>query len=75
MSEADKRKTYVQYPNGETAVTKGLILRHYPKVTPGSIVVVPEKPEKERPQGLWLAIASTMSSMAVAVAAVMRASN
>ena len=75
MSEADKRKTYVQYPNGETAVTKGLILRHYPKVTPGSIVVVPEKPEKERPQGLWLAIASTMSSMAVAIAAVMRASN
>ncbi|WP_303925461.1 SLBB domain-containing protein [Draconibacterium sediminis] len=73
MSQADKKKTYVQYPSGETAVTKGFIFRHYPKVTPGSVVVVPEKPEKERPQGLWLAIASTMSSMAVAIAAIMNA--
>jgi protein involved in polysaccharide export with SLBB domain len=74
QAEANKRKTYVQYPNGETEVTKGLIFRHYPDVTPGSIVVVPEKPEKERQQGLWLAIASTMSSMAVAIAAIMNAS-
>ncbi|KJF43871.1 hypothetical protein LH29_12445 [Draconibacterium sediminis] len=75
QAQANKRKTYVQYPNGETAVTKGLIFRHYPKVTPGSMVVVPEKPEKERQQGLWLAIASTMSSMAVAIAAIMNATN
>ena len=72
---ANKKKTYVQYPNGETAVTKGFIFRRYPKVTPGSLVVVPEKPEKERQQGLWLAIASTMSSMAVAIAAIMNATN
>ncbi|QIA08512.1 SLBB domain-containing protein [Draconibacterium halophilum] len=74
QAQANKKKTYVQYPNGETAVTKGFIFRRYPKVTPGSVVVVPEKPEKERPQGLWLAIASTMSSMAVAIATVINVS-
>nr|WP_321356196.1 SLBB domain-containing protein [uncultured Draconibacterium sp.] len=73
QAQANKKKTYVQYPNGETAVTKGFIFKRYPKVTPGSLVVVPEKVEKERQQGLWFAIASTMSSMAVAIAAVARA--
>ncbi|HYQ56845.1 MAG TPA: SLBB domain-containing protein [Draconibacterium sp.] len=75
QQQANKGKTYVQYPNGETAVTKGFIFKRYPKVTPGSVVVVPEKVEKERNQGAWLAIASTMASLAVAVATVINVSN
>ncbi|WP_319589884.1 SLBB domain-containing protein [uncultured Draconibacterium sp.] len=70
QSQANKSKTYVQYPNGETAVTKGFIFKRYPKVTPGSVVVVPEKVEKERNQGAWLAIASTMASLAVSIATI-----
>nr|WP_319267506.1 SLBB domain-containing protein [uncultured Draconibacterium sp.] len=75
QSQANKSKTYVQYPNGETAVTKGFIFKRYPKVTPGSVVVVPEKVEKERNQGAWLAIASTMASLAVSIATIVSISN
>ncbi|WP_321345689.1 SLBB domain-containing protein [uncultured Draconibacterium sp.] len=75
QSQANKSKTYVQYPNGETAVTKGFIFKRYPRVTPGSIVVVPEKVEKERNQGAWLAIASTMASLAVSIATIVSISN
>ncbi|WP_321374227.1 SLBB domain-containing protein [uncultured Draconibacterium sp.] len=70
QQQANKKKTYVQYPNGETAVTKGFIFKRYPKVSPGSVVVVPEKVEKERNQGAWLAIASTMASLAVSIATI-----
>lgn len=71
--EAMKRKTYVRYPNGATASTSSFLLKNYPEVLPGSQIVVPAKPEKE---GLnttqWLSIASTFSSIAVAIAAVLR---
>ena len=69
-SNAHKKKTYVQYPNGSTAVTKGLIFKHYPEVTPGSLVVVPEKPEKRMETGTWLAIASAIASLTVSIATV-----
>lgn len=75
QQQANKKKTYVQYPNGETAVTKGFIFKRYPNVTPGSVVVVPEKVEKERNQGAWLAIASTMASLAVSIATIVSISN
>ncbi len=71
---AFKRKTYVQYPNGTTAVTKSFIFKSYPKVTPGSIVVVPEKPEKKIGEnGKWLALASALASLTVSIAAVANA--
>ena len=70
-SNAQKRKTYVRYPNGETAVTKNFILfKTYPKVTSGSQVIVPEKPEKETDTGRWLTYASLISSIAVSIATV-----
>ena len=69
-SNAHKKKTYVQYPNGSTAVTKGLIFKHYPEVTPGSLVVVPEKPERRMETGTWLAIASAIASLTVSIATV-----
>ncbi len=69
--DAYKRKTYVRYPNGETAVTKGLIFKSYPKVEPGSQIVVPQKPEKPAgDSGRWLAIASALASLAVSIATI-----
>lgn len=68
---AQRKKTFVRYPNGTTAVTKGLIIKRYPQVTPGSIVVVPEKPEKKTGDtGRWLAISSALATLAVSIATV-----
>ena len=48
-SEALKRKVYVVYPNQKVAPTKNfLFLKSYPKVAPGSTVVVPKRLEKKR---------------------------
>lgn len=72
-SDAMKRKVYVKYPNGATASTKSFIVKAYPEVLPGSQIVVPSKPEREGIEtNQWLAIASTFSSIAVAIAAVLR---
>jgi protein involved in polysaccharide export with SLBB domain len=72
-SDALKKKTYVLYPNGETAVTKGFIFRSYPAVQPGSQVIVPPKPERDRANvSTWLAITSAFSSLAIAIAAVLK---
>ncbi len=70
-SEAHKKKTYVKYANGTTAVTKSFIVRSYPDVQPGSQVIVPKKPEKQvGDSGKWLAFASVIASLAVSVATV-----
>jgi len=63
-----KSKVYVKYANGTTAVTKSFIFRSYPVVKPGAQIIVPVKPEKQYSDntGKWLAIASTMSSIAMA---------
>lgn len=45
--EALRRKSYVIYPNGDIAATNSfLFFKNYPKLTPGSIVVVPAKKVK-----------------------------
>ena len=73
-SNAKKGKVYIIYSDGTTKVTKSFLTRNYPKPMPGCQVVVPTKPP--RPQGdntgKWLGIASTLSSLAVAIAAVLR---
>lgn len=72
-SDALKRKVYVKYPNGASSSTKSFIVKNYPEVLPGSHIVVPEKPEREGVSTqTWLSIASTFSSIAVAIAAVLR---
>lgn len=72
-TDALKRKVYVRYANGATASTKGLFKRNFPEVKPGSQIVVPQKPKKENVGvGQWLSIASAFSSIAVAIAAVLR---
>jgi protein involved in polysaccharide export with SLBB domain len=66
-NKAYKKKAYIIYPNGKAAVTTSfLFIRSYPKVLPGSQIVVPEKPEtKKMSTGEWVSIASVMSSLAL----------
>ena len=45
---AQKKSVYVVYANGDVKGTsRFLFFRSYPKVTPGALVIVPEKPEKK----------------------------
>lgn len=47
-AKAWKKKAFIIYPNGKTAVSSSFFfIRSYPKVVPGSQIVVPEKPEKK----------------------------
>ena len=66
---AKKSKAYVIYANGTSASTRGFIIRKVPKVSPGSEIIVPEKPEKKGgDDGLkWISMAGLMSSLAVSL--------
>ena len=69
-----KKKAYVIYPNGKAAVTSSfLFIRSYPKVKPGSQIIVPEKPEVKK-TGLSdiLGVAGVLASVAGVVIAVLR---
>ena len=45
---AQKKSVYVVYANGDVKGTsRFLFFRSYPKVAPGALVIVPEKPEKK----------------------------
>lgn len=70
---AQKGKVYLVYANGSSAATKGFLFRNYPKPERGCQIIVPEKPERSRMDtGTWLAIASTFSSITVAIVAVLK---
>lgn len=64
-----KKKAYIIYPNGKAAVASSfLFFRSYPKVTPDSQIVVPEKPVvKKMTAGEWVGIGSVISSLALLV--------
>ncbi|MDI5950758.1 SLBB domain-containing protein [Flavobacterium yafengii] len=64
-----KKKAYVIYPNGKADVAGSfLFIRTYPKVIPGSQIIVPEKPEvKKMSAGEWVGIGSVISSMALLI--------
>lgn len=48
-SNADKRKIYVLFPNGNAGrTTKYLIGKKYPSITPGAEIIIPKKPESTR---------------------------
>jgi protein involved in polysaccharide export with SLBB domain len=68
-----KNKIYVKYANGTTEVTKLTPFRNYPPIEPGCQIIVPRKPEKSQTDntGKWLSIASTLSSLTVAVSAIL----
>jgi protein involved in polysaccharide export with SLBB domain len=64
-----KKKAYIIYPNGKAAVASSfLFFRSYPKVTPDSQIVVPEKPQtKKMSTGEWVGIGSVISSLALLI--------
>lgn len=76
-SKAWLRKAYVVYPNGKAAVTnKFLFFKSYPKITAGSQIVIPEKPETNKITTTEIAsIASVLVGMAGVVIAIIRTAN
>lgn len=73
---ARKAKIFVVYPNGKAAMTKKfLFFKSYPKVLPGSEIVVPFKSEKKSlGTGELIGIASAMASLAGVVIAILNLS-
>ncbi|MEC5166450.1 protein involved in polysaccharide export with SLBB domain [Flavobacterium sp. PL11] len=69
-----KKKAYIIYPNGKAAVAKSfLFIRSYPKVKPGSQIIVPEKPEvKKASVGEFVSIAGILASLAGVIIAILR---
>lgn len=64
-----KKKSYIIYPNGKADVASSfLFLRNYPKVTPGSQIIVPEKQEvKKLSTGEVVSIGSVITSLALLI--------
>lgn len=64
---ADRDKTFVLYPNGTAKNTrKFLFFRNYPSITPGSKIIVPQKPIELKNQmstGETVAIFTSVTSM------------
>jgi protein involved in polysaccharide export with SLBB domain len=73
--EAKKGKAYVVYPNGKAAATKKfLVFNMYPKVLPGSEIVIPKKPERDSlPPTAWISIGSSVASLALTVVTISNA--
>jgi protein involved in polysaccharide export with SLBB domain len=73
-SKAHRKKVFVIYSDGTADITRSFIFKKYPIVEPGSQIIVPEKPIKEGGDqtAKWLGVASTMSSLTIAIAAVLR---
>jgi protein involved in polysaccharide export with SLBB domain len=70
---AKKRRVYVIYPNGEVRQTKRfLCFKSYPKVQPGSQIVVPQKPERKgMSTAEVISSASAISSLGVVLVTLM----
>lgn len=68
-SKGWKKKAYIIYPNGKAAVTGSfLFFRSYPKVTPDSQIVVPERPERKKMSaGEWAGLGTAFASLALLI--------
>jgi len=64
-----KKKAYIIYPNGKAAVSSTFFfIRSYPKVLPGSQIVVPEKPDNKKMSTAELvSIGSVITSLALLI--------
>ena len=74
---ARQSKTYVLYLNGKAAATKHfLFFRSYPKVRPGSEIIIPKEIVKTRQQRRsateTIGLATALSSLAYIVIALIR---
>ncbi|MEO5889796.1 MAG: SLBB domain-containing protein [Ferruginibacter sp.] len=76
-AKAWKKKAYIIYPNGKAAVARSfLFFRSYPKVLPGSQIVIPEKPDTQKISVSEIAsVASILVGMAGIVIAIINAKN
>lgn len=72
--DAWRKKTYVVYANGRSAITKNfLFFRFYPKILPGSELIVPKKIEKKGISTTEIVgLSSALASMAGLVIAIIR---
>lgn len=72
--DAWRKKAYVVYANGKAATTKHfLFFKFYPKMMPGSELIVPKKSEKKgMSTGEIIGISSAMASLAGVVIAILR---
>lgn len=73
-NKAWKKKAYIIYPNGKAAVTSSfLFFRLYPRVFPGSQIVVPERPATHKATiNEIVSLASVVVGMTGIVIAVLR---
>ncbi len=70
---AYKKLTYVVHANGESeSVRHILFFRKYPKVRPGSEVVVPQKPEPKLQAPAYVSMGSTLVSMAAIIVTLLK---
>lgn len=67
--DARKKRSYVVYANGDVRRTSSLIgFKFYPKIEPGSEIIVPQKPKKDSiPVQAWIAIATSLATLALLV--------
>lgn len=76
---AFKRKSFVIYANGSQKGTRNfLFFKNYPHVEPGAEIFVPEKaPREKQPMSAqaWVALGTSMASLAAVVLAIVRYSN
>lgn len=72
--DAWRRKAYVVYANGKASTTKHfLFFKFYPKIMPGSELIVPKKPEKKGVSTAEIiGISSALASLAGVVIALLR---
>lgn len=73
-NSARKGNVYVIYPNGSAAaVSSFLFFRSYPKIKPGSEILVPKRAERERisPQA-WIGIGTALASLGAIVVSLLR---
>lgn len=73
-NNALKRKVYVIYSDGTSAVTRNFLGKRYPTPEPGSQIIIPQKPDRPKTDmtAKWLAIASTLSTMMIAIVSITR---
>jgi len=66
---AQKRKSYIVYPNGKAQQTKNFLgLKKYPKIAPGADVFIPERPERRKlTPGEQISIATGLGSLALII--------
>ena len=74
MDRAAKSRTYVLYPNGTMKTTRGFIFRNNPRITPGTEIIVPIKPERKRTDETvkWISISSGLSALSIAIITLVR---